>query len=35
VIKGVKFRVDSGGGIGAGGFRVDIWEDTAKLKSRI
>ena len=27
----IKFRMDNGGGKGAGCFEVEIWADTAKL----
>ena len=38
VIKGViviKFRMDNGGGNGAGCFEVEIWADTAKFTNVI
>ena len=31
----IKFRMDSGGGTGAGCFEVEIWVDTAKFTNVI
>ena len=31
----IKFRMDNGGGNGAGCFEVEIWADTAKLTNMI
>ena len=31
----IKFRMDNGGGNGAGGFEVQIWADTAKFTNVI
>ena len=31
----IKFRMDNGGGNGAGCFEVDIWADTAKFTNVI